>query len=111
MASIQQFYMSMLLSIVADSISISPTTAYNKPTIAGSVTVNITASGPWTLTVANGILSPSATSGSGNGSITVSWSSNGTKFCRYDSITFTCGTASALFDWTQIGTFQTDCVA
>jgi len=41
--------------------------------------------------------------------VRIAWTSNDTKFCRYGDATFTCGTASVTFEFSQVGTLGGVC--
>lgn len=111
MSAVQPFNMSMLnTTVVPDSIVLDLYEYYNVYASGDGIIIIVTASSNWTLTKSRvGCDTDITSGGSGDTYVNITWTNNGSKFCRYGHITFTCGTAVTYFEWSQVGTFDVDC--
>ena len=86
----------------ADKASVSPTEQSRVPAAGDSYTVNVTANGAWTARSNSAWLTVNRSSGTGNGSITVTAAQNTTAVTRTGKVTVSCGTASATYTLSQV---------
>ena len=84
------------ITVVSDNIIVSPDSHDGVPAAGGSWQVNVTAAGAWTVSSDSDWLTADRTGGSGSASVTLTASPNTSGAQRQGSVTFTCGSASAV---------------